>query len=82
MGYMVHYTPDSVLSTKSYQMWMKSFGTQCLHLVANGNGEALPISDGIYRQQQMLTAVCPDLFPSISGQEFRGVVTQVNILGF
>ena len=56
---------------------MQSFGDRCLHLIANGTGDALPMSDGIYRSQQMLTDICPDLHPTLYPSDFKGILTQV-----
>lgn len=79
MNYMVHFTADSILKEAKYQSWMRSFSPECLHVIVNGNGEALPMIDGIYRQQSMLNEICPDLFPAIFMGDFRGTVTQVSL---
>ncbi|KAI6175848.1 Ribonuclease Z [Aphelenchoides bicaudatus] len=76
MGCVVHLTADEILNQEKYQSWMKSFGSECLHLIANGTGEALPLTDGIYRQQKLLGGICPELFPPIFLQDFCGTITQ------
>lgn len=78
MSYIVHLTGDTVLKQDKYQGWMQSFGSQCLHLIANGSGEALPLTDGIYTQNKMFNELCPELFPAIFLQDFVGTITQVN----
>jgi hypothetical protein len=77
MGYVVHLTEDLILNEERYQTWMQSFGEQCLHLLANGNGEAVPLTDGLYKQQRMLHEICPDLFPSLFLHDFCQNVMQV-----
>jgi hypothetical protein len=77
MGYIAHFTPDAVLKDAKYKEWMQSFGERCLHLIVNGTGEAVPLTDGLYRQQHMLNEICPDLFPAIFLIDFRENVTQV-----
>jgi len=76
MGYIIHMTPESIANNKQYQKWIESFGPNCLNLMVNESGEALPCTEGIYRQQRMLNEVCPDLFPKIFLHDFTGTVTQ------
>ncbi|KAI6236439.1 Ribonuclease Z [Aphelenchoides besseyi] len=76
MNYVVHFTPNTIVMRQEYRNWMSSFGPRCFHLIANGQGESLPMMDGIYRQQIMLNQICPDLFPSLFPYDFNGMITQ------
>ncbi|KAI6239576.1 BMA-ITSN-1, isoform a [Aphelenchoides fujianensis] len=76
MNYVVHFTPDRILQTADYQRWVEAFGPKCLHLIANGTGEALPMTDGVYRQQRMLNEICPEFFPPIFPHDFHGTINQ------
>lgn len=79
LGYIVHFTPESVLSTPKYRQWMSSFD-DCVHLVCNGSGTPTPMSDGPYNNQHMLTKLDPVVFPELYPFDFVGKITQVRFL--
>ncbi|TKR68305.1 hypothetical protein L596_024302 [Steinernema carpocapsae] len=73
MNFVVHFTRDDVLNKPDYQTWLKSFGPQCRHVVANGSGKCLPHMESMYRNQILLNNIDEGFFPLLTPTSFNDV---------
>jgi hypothetical protein len=71
MNYIVHFGPDKILELDKYNEWLRLFGPKCTHLVLNGMGKSMPVTDRIQNAQNLLRQIFPQGFPELySGQKF------------
>ncbi|CAJ0930945.1 unnamed protein product, partial [Mesorhabditis belari] len=75
LNYMVHLSKSDILRLPKYENFLSGLGSDCQHIIVNGDGPCIPHSEGIYRQQRRLHQLSgilyPDLFP-----KWTGIVTQ------
>lgn len=63
MAYLVvHFTPQKVFESKSYQMWVDKFSPSTQHLVLNDSNTCLG-SISVHRVQYKLNLLSKDFFP-------------------
>jgi hypothetical protein len=83
MNHVIHFAPSPIFAMDKYREWLQRFGPKCTHLLLNGEGKAMPQTDKIFNDQNMLRVLFPEAFPELyprcqayQGQQF----TEVGIL--
>lgn len=77
MDFIVHFSPNIILKSRAYMDWMRTFGDQCIHIIANCSGTPLPQGEGPYLHQKLLNQLNSDVFRQLYPEKIPDIIGQV-----
>lgn len=68
-NFIIHFTPESILSTKKYRDWMKKFSVNTQNIIINENNNCYNY-EALHRIQHQLTLLNSNIFPMLHDKKF------------